>query len=157
MGQFEGPTVETPTMPPGLEFEITFRDPGKCEFEKEQRICRDLCASKHLDYGPENINAGGICGLIVRMGDKQRRLEHLTRKVPMQVGKDPEAFERWMQHDGAHHESLADTLRDMANYAVIMLLFMQDKWGLTAREIYGKALDKALDTALSIEPEEDQQ
>lgn len=74
----------------------------------------DLLLSKHRDYGPRNISdapGGPINGLRVRMHDKLARINNLTDS-----GADPE------------HESLEDSFKDMANYAIIGLLVLRGKW-----------------------------
>ena len=74
----------------------------------------NLLISKHNDYGPRNISdspGGPINGLRVRMHDKLARINNLIDN-----NKDPE------------HESLEDSFRDMANYAVIALLVLKGKW-----------------------------
>jgi hypothetical protein len=74
----------------------------------------DLLISKHRDYGPKNISlapGGAINGLRVRMHDKLARINNLVDS-----GADPE------------HESLEDSFKDMANYAIIGLLVLRDKW-----------------------------
>jgi hypothetical protein len=74
----------------------------------------DLLLSKHKDYGPKNISdspGGPVNGLRVRMHDKLARINNL-----MDNGKEPE------------HESLEDSFKDMANYAIIGLLVLRGKW-----------------------------
>lgn len=74
----------------------------------------DLLVSKHKDYGPKNISdspGGPINGLRVRMHDKLARINNLVDS-----GANPE------------HESLEDSFKDMANYAVIGLLVLRGKW-----------------------------
>ena len=74
----------------------------------------DLLISKHKDYGPKNIAeapGGAINGLRVRMHDKLARINNLVDS-----GKNPE------------HESLEDSFKDMANYAIIGLLVLRGKW-----------------------------
>jgi hypothetical protein len=74
----------------------------------------DLLLSKHRDYGPKNIAdapGGAINGLRVRMHDKLARINNLVDS-----GADPE------------HESLEDSFKDMANYAIIGLLVLRGKW-----------------------------
>jgi hypothetical protein len=74
----------------------------------------DLLLSKHKDYGPKNISqspGGPLNGLRVRLWDKLARLNNLTEKNSL-----------------PQHESLEDTFKDMANYAVIGLLVLRDKW-----------------------------
>lgn len=74
----------------------------------------DLLLSKHKDYGPKNISlapGGAINGLRVRMHDKLARINNLVDS-----GATPE------------HESLEDSFKDMANYAIIGLLVLRGKW-----------------------------
>jgi len=74
----------------------------------------DLLLSKHRDYGPKNISqapGGAINGLRVRMHDKLARINNL-----IDSGASPE------------HESLEDSFKDMANYAIIGLLVLRGKW-----------------------------
>jgi hypothetical protein len=74
----------------------------------------DLLVSKHRDYGPKNISlapGGAINGLRVRMHDKLARINNLVDS-----GVSPE------------HESLEDSFKDMANYAVIGLLVLRKQW-----------------------------
>ena len=74
----------------------------------------ELLLSKHKDYGPKNISqapGGAINGLRVRMHDKLARINNL-----IDSGASPE------------HESLEDTFKDMANYAIIGLLVLRGKW-----------------------------
>ena len=74
----------------------------------------ELLLSKHKDYGPKNISqapGGAINGLRVRMHDKLARINNL-----IDSGASPE------------HESLEDSFKDMANYAIIGLLVLRSKW-----------------------------
>ena len=74
----------------------------------------NLLISKHKDYGPKNISdspGGAINGLRVRMHDKLARINNL-----FDSGKDPQ------------HESIEDSFKDMANYAIIGLLVLKGKW-----------------------------
>ena len=74
----------------------------------------DLLLSKHKDYGPKNISqapGGAINGLRVRMHDKLARINNL-----IDSGVNPE------------HESLEDSFKDMANYAIIGLLVLRKQW-----------------------------
>lgn len=85
------------------------RDVSKAFKELEK-----LLISKHKDYGPRNISeapGGAINGLRVRMHDKLARINNLVDN-----NKNPE------------HESLEDSFKDMANYAIIGLLVLRDKW-----------------------------
>lgn len=81
------------------------------EASKEMVTNAKLLDKKHLDYGPGNIARFGLRGIVVRMNDKIERLATLT--------------------DGnkeVHFESIEDSLRDLANYAVIGILCMKGKW-----------------------------
>lgn len=74
----------------------------------------DLLMSKHNDYGPKNISnspGGPINGLMVRMHDKTARIHNLYYK-----------------NKGINHESLEDSFKDLANYAIIGLLVLRGKW-----------------------------
>ena len=74
----------------------------------------DLLLSKHKDYGPKNISdspGGPVNGLRVRMHDKLARINNLVDN-----NRDPK------------HESLEDSFKDMANYAIIGLLVLRGKW-----------------------------
>lgn len=74
----------------------------------------ELLLRKHHDYGPRNISdspGGPINGLRVRMHDKLARINNLIDN-----NRNPE------------NESLEDSFKDMANYAIIGLLVMRGKW-----------------------------
>jgi hypothetical protein len=76
--------------------------------------CADLLISKQKDYGPDAINlspGGALVGINVRMHDKMMRAQHLRR-----TGAEP------------NHESLVDTYRDLANYAVIAVMVLEGTW-----------------------------
>lgn len=73
-----------------------------------------LLLKKHHDYGPRNISdspGGPLNGLRVRMHDKLARINNLVdnNRVP-------------------ENESLEDSFKDMANYAIIGLLVLRGQW-----------------------------
>lgn len=73
-----------------------------------------LLLKKHKDYGPKNISGspgGAVNGLRVRIHDKLARINHLYDS-----GAAPE------------NESLRDSFIDMANYAIIALLVLDNEW-----------------------------
>jgi hypothetical protein len=73
-----------------------------------------LLLRKHRDYGPKNISdspGGPLNGLRVRMHDKLARINNLIDN-----NKEPE------------NESLEDSFKDMANYAIIGLLVLRGQW-----------------------------
>ena len=88
------------------------------EFIKAVQVKYDeaekLLLKKHKDYGPKNISGspgGAINGLRVRIHDKLARINNLYDS-----GSAPE------------NESLRDSFIDMANYAIIALLVLDDEW-----------------------------
>jgi hypothetical protein len=73
-----------------------------------------LLLKKHRDYGPKNISespGGPVNGLRVRMHDKLARINNLIDN-----NREPE------------NESLEDSFKDMANYAIIGLLVLRGQW-----------------------------
>ena len=84
----------------------------------------ELFKKKQADYGPSNIGMGksimetdedvkkAMIGLSVRMNDKIQRLLNLTFS-----NRDP------------NNESIEDTLKDIANYAVMAILVRNKEWG----------------------------
>jgi hypothetical protein len=82
--------------------------------EKYYNQLHRLLTKKQQDYGPANIaNApgGAINGLRVRMHDKIARINNL-----IDSGQNPE------------NESLHDSFMDLANYAIIAMMVLDDKW-----------------------------
>ena len=72
-------------------------------------------AAKNHDYGnsfEQSLDKFGLVASVVRLGDKMNRIESLTNKEA-QV-KD---------------ESIKDTLLDMANYAIMTVMWMDKKSG----------------------------
>ena len=75
---------------------------------------KHVLLTKHKDYGPKNIAfapGGALNGLRVRMHDKLSRINHL-----MDTGAEPE------------NESLKDSFLDLANYAIIAMLVLDNEW-----------------------------
>lgn len=94
------------------------RVPFTTQFEDDVRIVYDelmsVLLAKHKDYGPKNIAdapGGALNGLRVRMHDKIARINNLVDK-----------------HSDPMYESLEDSFKDLANYAIIALLVLRDKW-----------------------------
>lgn len=70
---------------------------------------------KNADYGnsfEESLEKHGIIAAIVRMEDKMRRLNSLTKKGAEQKVSD---------------ESLIDTLKDLSNYALMTAVWLEDE------------------------------
>jgi hypothetical protein len=88
------------------------------QFEEDVRIIYDelmsVLLAKHRDYGPRNIAdapGGALNGLRVRIHDKVARINNLIDK-----SREPK------------YESIEDSFKDLANYAIISLLVLRDKW-----------------------------
>lgn len=88
------------------------------DFEDDVRIIYDELMSvllkKHRDYGPRNIAdapGGPLNGLRVRIHDKVARINNLVDN-----------------NSKPQYESLEDSFKDLANYAIIALLVLRDKW-----------------------------
>lgn len=68
----------------------------------------EVMADRQLKYGPGNIARHGVQGVLVRLDDKLSRLSHTSAD-----------FE---------DERLKDAWIDIANYAIIALLWLDGKW-----------------------------
>lgn len=81
---------------------------------KYYKDLHQVLIKKQNDYGPNNIaNAPGgpLNGLRIRIFDKISRINNLVDS-----GKEPE------------NESLQDSFLDLANYAIIALMVLNDEW-----------------------------
>ena len=75
-----------------------------------------VMVQKHQDYGPYNIAhapGGATNGLLVRMHDKMERLKNLY-------------YNR--RDNTPNYESIEDSYKDLANYAIIGLLVQRGQW-----------------------------
>ena len=73
-----------------------------------------VLVKKQSDYGPKNISqspGGPLNGLRVRMHDKLSRINNL-----IDSGATPE------------NESLRDSFLDLANYSIIAMMVIDEKW-----------------------------
>jgi hypothetical protein len=105
------------------KFENEYPELSK-EFKKIQSEQYELFASKHLDYGLNNIALGGdivnnsddkqfsLTGLCIRLTDKISRLKNLLVNGRSFV----------------EGEGMEDTFIDIANYGIIGLLVGRNKW-----------------------------
>lgn len=93
------------------------------EFQELQRKQFELFAKKMLDYGKDNISMGtaletdeekkmALTATWTRMWDKMNRLKNLVVK----------------RNDAQVDERIEDTYMDLANYALISLLVLNDDW-----------------------------
>lgn len=76
----------------------------------------EVQSKKGRDYGEENdglrnLRRRGPVGVVMRMGDKLSRLESL-------VGK---------RNPDVEDESIEDTLIDLANYSLLLIILMRDE------------------------------
>jgi hypothetical protein len=71
---------------------------------------------KQLDYGEHNLTRFGTYGVLVRMTDKLERLITLQKHGTLDSPTT------------AHFESAADTLLDLANYALICHAMAMKRW-----------------------------
>ena len=85
--------------------------------ERHKQICltlNNLYAKKNHDYGDsfhQTFVEEGMAMPRIRLGDKFNRFKTLSRKLDTQKVSD---------------ESLKDTLLDLANYAIMTVLEMED-------------------------------
>lgn len=75
--------------------------------------CDRVMAKKQRDYGNLNIAIWGVSGVAVRLTDKVMRLRELILS-----GNLPQ------------NESIRDTAVDIRNYGLILLMLIDDLWGL---------------------------
>ena len=69
----------------------------------------DMLVRKNEDYGDSNLLRYGLFGICVRLSDKVARLENMVFKAP------------------AVDETLEDTLKDIAGYAVNAIRLLREK------------------------------
>lgn len=80
--------------------------------------------SKNHDYSPANVLGTGSIGLVTRIWDKVARLMNLTGfRLEMSAPAD------YVAPREPKHESIDDTLLDLAVYGVIGLLLRRGVWG----------------------------
>ncbi len=77
--------------------------------------CLELARDKNQDYAKvedalSNFRDFGRFGVVVRMNDKMERIKNLVKKDPHIQG-----------------ETIADSFRDLANYAVIAIILGEEK------------------------------
>ncbi len=90
--------------------------------EKRLRKHADICAEMHALYDRKNRDYGdsfhlsyleeGLAMSRIRLGDKFNRFKQLSRNPDTQSVKD---------------ESIRDTLIDLANYAIMTIIEMEEK------------------------------
>ena len=110
------------TSEPEISVKKTYPEVSEC-FSELQKQQLNLFSKKMMDYGLGNISLGGnlnslddknyaLQGIQIRLTDKVNRLKNLF--------KNGENFVK--------DESVEDTFMDIANYGIIGLLLLKDKW-----------------------------
>jgi hypothetical protein len=89
-------------------------------FKELQGLMFDIQDKKGRDYGEEtdglkNLRRRGQFGVVARMGDKLTRLETLTQPGRAVAVQD---------------ESVEDTLLDLANYCLLLIILREDESGM---------------------------
>ena len=82
--------------------------------------CVQLFDTKQQDYGSKT--SARVVSWVLRCGqDKVSRMRHILLKELTAQEKSAHVFK-------ANHESLEDTYKDAANYALIGLLLQRKRW-----------------------------
>jgi hypothetical protein len=103
----------------------TFED----TFEGIAYECLDLLVSKQRSYGPKNVESLGFFGVFDRLSsDKVERLRNAMQGT-VKNGKVEITFAETLAD-----ESIEDTLKDMVNYALILIALKRGQWGRPLRE-----------------------
>ena len=88
--------------------------------QQHEQICKDLhwiYLTKNADYGDsfkESLDKHGLIAAVVRMSDKLNRLDSLKDKAGQ-----------------VDDETLSDTALDLANYAIMTAMWIEDDAGRT--------------------------
>ena len=80
------------------------------QLEKVQNECKELFRKKNTDYGDAFADYGTI-GVLVRLGDKIRRLQSIS-KTGITMVED---------------EKMKDTLMDLHNYSAMAIMLLDEK------------------------------
>lgn len=80
------------------------------QYKKVQEEALELFTRKNKDYG-DAFADNGVIGVLVRMGDKIRRLQSITKNKISLVDD----------------ESLRDTLIDLHNYSAMAIMLLDEK------------------------------
>lgn len=108
-----GVLANWPKLLEDLRLHLRLQEPLSDEFIKETYKLIEIFDKKQSDYGPTNIAKFGDYGVLVRMSDKIERIANMYKKN---------------KRKGRVNESIEDNLRDIANYAIITLLWRNGKW-----------------------------
>jgi hypothetical protein len=89
---------------------ITTQENRINQYKRVQEEARELFTRKNKDYG-DAFADNGVIGVLVRMGDKIRRLQSITKNKISLVDD----------------ESLRDTLIDLHNYSAMAIMLLDEK------------------------------
>jgi hypothetical protein len=93
--------------------EASTSEKEKTDFEKITNSMAKTYEAKNHDYGnsfDQSLNEFGLVASVVRLGDKMNRIKSLIKKEAK-----------------VKDESIKDTLLDMANYAIMTIMWMNKK------------------------------
>lgn len=94
-------------------------------------MCRKIMLDRHRKYGPNNIAAGGLPGVMVREQDKLARAWHMLGLDALAEYENIwDAADSRESPGNANDETLDDTLVDIVNYGLISILLRNNMWGL---------------------------
>jgi hypothetical protein len=89
----------------------------------------DLCMQRHYKYGPGNIAAFGLLGVVIRLSDKIERLKTAIETAVKDDGWNGNLASLTFADTHAD-ETVIDTLSDVGNYADIARMLMAGYWHL---------------------------
>jgi hypothetical protein len=96
-----------------MDIEISKTDPKIAHFHKITEGMTETFTAKNHDYGDsfgQSLDEFGLVASVVKLGDKMNRIKSLTR-----------------QEGQVKDESVKDTLLDMANYAIMTVMWMENQ------------------------------
>lgn len=100
------------------------------DYNKVHTEIKDTFVAKNHDYGnsfEKSLDSFGLIAGIVRIGDKYERLVKLTSLQSKPTTPKP-SFAVAKEEEGTAarvNESLADTLKDMANYCIMSAAWLE--------------------------------
>lgn len=96
--------------------------------------CREVIIARQYKYGADNINLGGLPGVLVRVQDKVRRAWHACGlDALVEHGNIWTAADLTPRVPEPTDESADDPFIDMVGYGVIALMLQHYTWGLPMR------------------------
>lgn len=103
------------------------------EFEAHINIAKEIFREKYRSRGGSNITAQGFPGVFNRINyDKLVRLKQISDNLTViRISRDIKQadIKEIMQRHSISEEDAIDDLYDIANYAIILIMLIQDTWG----------------------------